>query len=74
VSIGIPEAISGLLAAACVLSAGAVPGLAVGAPLIVAGEMILAALDQRRVLAEQSRTLRRVRRRFPASAAGHGTT
>ena len=60
--VGIPDGISGPLATILILSAGIVLGLALGAPFIVAGELLLVALAQRRLLAEQSRTFRRVRR------------
>jgi hypothetical protein len=62
VVVGIPDGISGPLAAALILTAGSVLGLGLGTPFIAAGELILVALDQRRLLAEQARTLRRIRR------------
>jgi len=66
VIVGIPDAISGPLAAALILSGGCVLGLGLGAPFIAAGELIRVALDQRRLLAKQVRTLRRLRRCFPS--------
>jgi hypothetical protein len=76
VVVGIPDGISGLLAAALILTAGSVLGLGLGTPFIVAGQLILIALDQRRLLAEQARTLRRIRRGLaplpqPRPAAAH---
>ena len=62
VVVGIPDGISGLLAAALILTAGSILSLGLGTPFIVAGELILVALDQRRLLADQARTLRRIRR------------
>jgi hypothetical protein len=62
VVVGVPDGVSGPLAVALILVAGTVLGLWLGTPFIVAGELILVALDQRRLLAEQGRTLRRIRR------------
>jgi hypothetical protein len=75
---GVPEGISGPLAAVLILSAGSVLGLGLGAPFIAAGELILVALDQRRLVAEQVRTLRRIRRGLasppePRAVAEHGS-
>jgi len=66
VIVGIPDGISGLLAATLILTGGSVLGLGLGTPFIAAGELIRIALDQRRLLAEQARTLRRIRRGLPA--------
>jgi hypothetical protein len=61
-AIGIQGEISTLLAAFLILGAGIAVGIGVGTPLIVAGEIVLIGLDQRRLLAKQGRTLRKLRR------------
>ena len=53
VAIGLPGDISTPLAAVLILGAGIALGTGLGTPLSVAGEIVLIALDQRRLLAQQ---------------------
>ena len=62
VAIGIPGEMSTPLAAVLILGAGIAVGIGLGTPLIVAGEIVLIGLDQRRLLAQHGRTLRKLRR------------
>lgn len=62
VAIGLPGEISTPLAVVLILGAGLALGLGLGTPLIVAGEIVLIGLDQRRLLARHGRVLRRLRR------------
>jgi hypothetical protein len=66
--IGVPGAAAGAVAVAVVLTTGFLVALAVGTPFIVAGELILVALAQRRVASRQARTLRTIRRELGGRA------
>ena len=77
VVVGVPDGLSGPLAVALIFTAGCLLGLGLGTPFIVPGELMLIALDQRRLLSEQTRTLRKIGRRLaprpePRAGADHG--
>jgi hypothetical protein len=67
VAVGIPAGISTPLAAGLMIGGGTALGLGLGTPLVVAGQVLLIGLAQRRLLAEQGRTLRRLRRDLAAA-------
>jgi hypothetical protein len=58
---GIPDRSAVVLAGMLIFAGAAVLGTAVGTPFIVAGELVLIALDQRRILLRHARALRRMR-------------
>jgi amino acid transporter len=62
VLIGVPQALAAPVAATLLLSGGAILALGLGAPFIVAGDLMLVAVAQRRLLADHARTLRAIRR------------
>jgi hypothetical protein len=74
VAVGTPDEIAGLLAVPLIFAVGAILGLGIGTPFIVAGELIVVGLDQRRLLAQQGRMLHQLRRRLapPRSEADRG--
>jgi hypothetical protein len=62
VLIGVPSFLAAPVAATLLLTAGVVLALGLGAPFIMAGDLMLVAVAQRRLLADHARTLRAVRR------------
>ena len=70
---GVPDRTAGVFAAVLVLAGAVVLGMALGTPFIIAGELVRIALDQRRVLLDQARTLRRLRAKLAPATTSRGS-